>query len=212
MTEDQLVHARMRTLSMLSGATVHELRGAANSLALHLQLLSLATEDDAAVERHRRSLALADEGRRRLFELAEVFIRQATLPDVSESTFDLARLAADTVALARPYAAHRRVDVTVAADATTPPVAGRRDVLAQALLDHLVHLLDRAEQGAALEIVVEPSDRDVCVRLSALASRADAEAIDRLESTTRWAGGTARRLDDGGLALALPAAPRNEET
>src|SRR5262245_802225 len=40
MNDELLVDARMRMLCMLSGPTIHELRGAANVLALHLQLLA----------------------------------------------------------------------------------------------------------------------------------------------------------------------------
>ena len=196
----------MRTLSMLSGATVHELRGAANSLALHLQLLNVEPETDEVRERQRRSLALADAGRRRLFDLAEVFVRHATVPDTREGAFDVAAVAADAVALARPYAvAQRRVELTIAADRVIPPVAGRRDVVTQGLLDLLIHLLDRSEQGATLEVVLEPRGPHVGVVLRTAAA-ADAEAIDRFASAMRSAGGTARRRDDGRLELELPAA------
>jgi signal transduction histidine kinase len=207
MTEDQLVHARMRTLSTLSGATVHELRGAANSLALHLQLLSLEPDDEAARDRHRRSLALADAGRRRLFDMAEVFVRHTTLPDPSETTFDLARLAADSVALARPYAAHRGIDVTVVADASTPAVAGRREAVAQTMLELLVDLLQATPHGVALQLTVEPANGRVSVRFPAPPTAPDPATVDRHDATMRWAGGTARRLTDGGLTLELPAAP-----
>jgi signal transduction histidine kinase len=205
MTEDQLVEARMRTLSTLSGATVHELRGAANSLALHLQLLNAEPDTDELRERQRRSLALADQGRRRLFDMAEVFVRHASVPDGREGAFDVAAVAADAVALARPYAsAKRRVELTMAARVATP-VVGRPDVVAQVLLDLLVHVVDRTEPGATIDIAVESKDRRAAILFRADAG-ADAGAFDRLASAMAWAGGSARRLDDGRLAVELPAA------
>jgi signal transduction histidine kinase len=210
MTEDQLVEARMRTLSALSGATVHELRGAANSLALHLQLLTVEPETDEVRERQRRSLALADQGRRRLFDIAEVFVRHAMVPDPREGAFDLAAVAADAVALARPYAVARcRAELTIAVEQITPPVVGRRDVVAQALLDLLVDILDRSEQGAKLEIALEPNDRHVRVVIRA-AAVPDSRAFDRFTVATGWAGGSVRRLDDGSVVLELPADSRTE--
>src|SRR4029453_19237947 len=104
MNEDLLVGARIRALSRLSGATMHELRGAANSVALHLQLLTMESRpDDDDAERRQRSLAAVDDGRRRLFDIAEVFVRHAVLPDAKPTEFDLARVTGDAVALARPY-------------------------------------------------------------------------------------------------------------
>src|SRR5262249_24613615 len=133
MNEDLLVDARIRALSRLSGATIHELRGAANSVALHLQLLSLEPrDDDDDVERRRRSLAAVDDGRRRLFDIAEVFVRHAVVPDPRPSEFDLVRVTGDAVALSRPYAVQRRVDMTLApSEDVAPHVRGRREVLSQ---------------------------------------------------------------------------------
>src|SRR5262245_58309147 len=134
MNDDLLVDARMRALALLSGPTLHELRGAANALALHLQLLAIEPHDDEMLARRQRSLAAADDGRRRLFDIAEVFVRHAVIPDASATEFDLARVTGDAVALSRPYAVHRRVDMTIAPGNGAAPARGRRDVVSQVVL------------------------------------------------------------------------------
>lgn len=198
----------MRTLSLLSGATVHELRGAANSVALHLQLLTVEPSTDDVRERQRRSLACLDEARRRLFDLAEVFVRHATRPDPREGPFDLARVASDAVALARPYAATRRVELRLARPDVPATVAGRQDAVLQALVDVLIDLLDGCEQGGALAVTVDATDRDVRVVMQGPAP--DAGSMDRFATAVRWAGGIARRTDDGSLVLELPVASPTE--
>src|SRR5947207_5551067 len=127
MNEELLVEARMRTRGMLSGPTIHELRGAANVLALHLQLLSIEPTDDESIERRQRSVAAADQGRRRLFDIAETFVRLSQVPDTVEGEFDLARVTADVVAIARPLAVQRRVDLTCSAPPGARRVRARRD-------------------------------------------------------------------------------------
>jgi signal transduction histidine kinase len=205
MTEEELVAARMRMLSTLSGATVHELRGAANSLALHLQVLNIEPDTDELRERQRRSLALVDQGRQRLFALAEVFVRHASAPDLRQATFDMAAVAADAVALARPYAVTtHRAELTLDADLITRPVSGRRDVVLQALVELLVHMLDGAETGARIAVGVEPNDRRVRVVIRSTVTP-EPTTFDRLDAAIRCAGGTAHR-EHGALALELPAA------
>ena len=205
MNEELLVDARMRTLCMLSGPTIHELRGAANVLALHLQLLAIEPTDDDAVERRRRSLAAVDDGRRRLFDIAETFVRHATLPDARDGEFDLARVADQAVALARPYAMHRRVDMTLEPSPAAAPVSGRRDVVSQTLLDLLLAMLERLPQGSKLDVVVTPGSRDAQAVLRPSLSEAvpDAEVLARAASAVEWAGGTLR-VDDGSVIVQLP--------
>jgi hypothetical protein len=213
MNDDLLVDARMRTLSVLSGATMHELRGAANSLALHLQLLAIESLDDDTATRRRRSLAAADDGRRRLFDIAEVFVRHAALPDTRPSEFDLARVTGDAVALSRPYAVQRRVDVTIAPSPVTLPVLGRRDVVSQVVLELLLGFLDRAPNGGSVDVTVGHGTGAVQTALSSSTPGAtpDPAIVARAESAMRWAGGTLR-LDDGSIVLQLPVSPPGESS
>jgi hypothetical protein len=204
MDDTQLVDARMRTLSALSGPTMHEIRGAANNLALHLQVLAIEPRDDDAVARRERSLAAADDGRRRLFDLAEVFVRHAVLPDSRRTEFDLTRLTDDAVALSRPYASQRRVGVTLASKGTAAPVIGRRDVVSQVMLDLLLGLLDRAPHGSSVEVAVEPRSGGAHTALRAGATTPDPSLVARAEQAMQWAGG-ALRIDDGRFVLELPA-------
>ena len=207
MNEDLLVDARIRALSRLSGATMHELRGAANSVALHLQLLTIAPLEDDDPERRQRSLAAVDDGRRRLFDIAEVFVRHTVVPDARPSEFDLVRVTGDAVALSRPYAVARRVDMTLAPPRLAPAVRGRRDVVSQVMLDLLLDMLDRAGDGGSVDVTVESENGAGAVRAALRASSTDttpdAERVARAESAMRWAGGELRR-DGDGLVLRLP--------
>ena len=205
MNEELLVDARMRTLCMLSGPTIHELRGAANVLALHLQLLAIEPTDDEAVERRQRSLAAANDGRRRLFDIAEAFVRHATLPDARDGAFDLGPVAEDAVALARPYALHRRVEVTLATPTAATRVRGRRDAVLQTLLDLLLAMLVRMAQGGKVAVAVEPGTENaqVILRPSVAGSMPDAELLARTGSTAEWAGGMLR-VNGEGVMLQLP--------
>jgi signal transduction histidine kinase len=207
MNDELLVEARMRTLGTLSGPTIHELRGAANVLALHLQLLSIEPTDDEAIERRQRSLAAADQGRRRLFDIAETFVRLATVPGTAECDFDLARVAADAVALTRPLAVQRRVDLTLSAPSDARRVHGRRDVVAQTLLDALVAMLTGSTGGDEVEVTVDGQARDVHVHVRGAAAKAlDASLIDRATSAMQWAGGSLRVADDG-VHVEVPGVP-----
>jgi signal transduction histidine kinase len=207
MNDELLVEARMRTLGVLSGPTIHELRGAANVLALHLQLLSIEPTDDEAIERRQRSLAAADQGRRRLFDVAETFVRLANVPETTECDFDLARVTADTVALARPLAVQRRVDLTLSAPPDARRVHGRRDVVAQTLLDVLVGALGESSGGDEIVVTVGAQARDVHVDVRTAAAKAlDVSFVDRVTSAMQWAGGSLRVADDG-VHVELPEVP-----
>jgi hypothetical protein len=211
MNENLLVDARIRTLSRLSSATMHELRGAANSVALHLQLLTIEPEDDDAFARRRRSLAAVDDGRRRMFDIAEVFVRHAVLPDARPIEFDVGRVAADAVALAHPYAVQRRVEMRLAPTAATTKVLGRRDVVSQVLLDLMLSMLDRTDGGGTIDVAVQPGAQDVRVAItsSVPGTTPDAETVDRVESAMRWAGGDLR-CDAGNFVVRLPVPPPGE--
>jgi signal transduction histidine kinase len=215
MNEDLLVDARIRALSRLSGATMHELRGAANTVALHLQLLTMESrpDDDEDVGRRQRSLAAVDDGRRRLFDIAEVFVRHAVVPDAKPTEFDLARVTGDAVALLRPYAVARRVDMTLAPTQVAPAVRGRRDVVSQVMLDLLLDMLDRAANGGSVDVTVESENGAGAVRAALRGSSPDttpdAECVARAESAMQWAGGELRH-DGNGVVLRLPVPPPGE--
>ena len=204
MNDQILADARMRTLCRLSAPTIHELRGAANALALHVQLLGVDPGDGDGRERRERSLVAADEGRRRLFDIAETFVRHATLPDSQPGTFDLARITHDAVALSRPYAVQRRVAMTIAATAAAAPVHGRRDVVWQVLVDALLGLCDGSPHGAAVEVATAARGEDATVRAHGSQAALDPELVERWASVMQWAGGSLR-VDDGTIVIGLPA-------
>lgn len=206
-----LVDARLRTLCRLSGPTIHELRGAANVLALHLQLLAMDAQDgDGDGEaRRKKSLAAADDGRRRLFDIAEAFVRHAAPPDAGSRVFDLARTVADAVALARPYAAHRRVDLDFASATSAARAWGRRDVVTQVLLDLMLALLDRTPHGGSLHVGVDAGREHAQAVLRASAHDAfDPALLARVQSGMQWAGGSLHA--DDGVIVRLPVPPPGE--
>jgi signal transduction histidine kinase len=193
---------------------MHELRGAANSVALHLQLLTMESRpDDDDPERRQRSLAAVDDGRRRLFDIAEVFVRHAVVPDAKPTEFDLARVTGDAVALSRPYAVARRVEMNLAPTGLAPAVCGRRDVVSQVMLDLLLDMLDRTPNGGSVDVRVE-SENGAGVVLAALRASSpettpDAERVARAASAIKWAGGELRH-DGNGVVLRLPVPPPGE--
>jgi len=195
---------------MLSSATIHELRGAANVLALHLQLLAIEPTDEEAIARRKRSLAAADDGRRRLFDIAETFVRLALVPDAAERDFDLAQVTTDAVTLARPYAVQRRVALTMTPATGPATTRGRRDVVSQTALDLLLALLERSSNGEALEVTVATSGGSVQAALrSAAVGALDPPVVDQAASAMRWAGG-ALRVGDDGVYLQLSGASPGE--
>ncbi len=196
----------MRTLCRLSAPTIHELRGAANALALHVQLLAVAAGDDDGRERRERSLLAADEGRRRLFDIAETFVRHVALPDGQAGTFDLARMTEDAVALSRPYAVQRRVAVTLDATTSAAPVHGRRDAVWQVLLDVLLGLYDRSGHGSAVDVATAAGGDDgpATVRARGSQTALDPELVERAAAAMQWAGGSLR-VDGGTVVIGLPA-------
>jgi signal transduction histidine kinase len=204
MDEDLLFDARLRTLSALSAATVHELRGAASALALHSQLLAMETDEPAGVERRRRSLAIIEVERQRLFAMAELFVRTAVAPQSTSVEFDLAETAATAGGLVRPYAVQRRVCFEVG-PCPTAPVVGRRDVVLQAVLDLTIALLDELGSGDGLEIRVE-ADAGAARLVVAVVGRPlpDLATIGQWTSGLEWAGGELRPEHDR-LVIAVPA-------
>ncbi len=208
-----LVDARLRTLSQLSGPTIHELRGAANVLALHLQLLANdSQDDDDAAARRQKSVAAADDGRRRLFDIAETFVRHAGPPDATALEFDLVRVVGDVVALARPYSAHRRSTLVAASGPASAPACGRRDVVTQVLLDVTLALLDRTPVGGTLELGVETDGDHVqaWLRGSASTGAFDPALLARAQSGMQWAGGSLHAGDRVSVRMPVPPGESDE--
>jgi signal transduction histidine kinase len=189
------VDARLRTLATLRSATVHELRGAANTLALHLQLLQseIARTDSTRLE---RSLTVLDDERRRLLAIAEAFIGHATIPDEGASAFDLGAIVGAAMRLARPYAAQRYVRLVAQEPLPSVQVMGRRDAVSQALVDLLLALIERtARQGEiAADLGVDDGTARVRLHPSQTTGVWNSDVVASVGSGMEWAGG---RLDAG---------------
>jgi signal transduction histidine kinase len=209
-SRETLADARLRTLAALRSATVHELRGAANTLALHLQLLQseMSRSESPRLE---RSLTVLDDERRRILALAEAFMGLATIPDDGTGTFDLGTTAANTVRLARPYAAQRYVRLVGEQALGSQQVVGRRDVIAQALVDLLLGLIDRTPRQGEVAVQLATENGAIHVRFQPSATTGDWNPAARAhaESAIEWAGGRLH-AGDTDVAVELPASHRED--
>jgi len=90
-------------------------------------------------------------------------------------------------------------------------VHGRRDVVAQTLLELLVAVLAGSAGGDEAEVTVGTEARDVHVDVRAAAAKAlDPSFVDQATSAMEWAGGSLRVGDDG-VHVELPGV-RGEAT
>lgn len=207
---ETLADARLRTLATLRSATVHELRGAANTLALHLQLLqSEITRADSG--RLERSLAVLDDERRRLLAIAEAFIGHATIPDDGASAFDLGAVMGSALRLARPYASQRYVRLIAQDPTPAIQVMGRRDAVGQALVDVVLGLIERtARQGEiAARLAVEDGTARVSLRPSQTTGDWNSDVLQRVEWGMEWAGGRVQ-AGDTDVVVELPVSHRED--
>jgi len=211
MDEPRWMTARMRTLSTLSRDTVHELRGAASGLTLHVELLAreLAQSPSPARERQQRTIDDIRGASQRLLAIAETFVRHATV-DPTPGPVDVAEIARALVSLCRPYAARRHVAVELASLSPAPLVAyASRDLVLQGVLELMIDVLDcRTGERAVVDVAVEHVAG--CVRL-ALRVPADTGPLDvaaRAASPTLSAGGATLAVSDGEIVIDLPARPR----
>ena len=102
-------------------------------------------------------------------------------------------------------------DLTLSAPADERRVHGRRDVVAQTLLEILVAVLAGSAGGDEAEVTVGTEARDVHVDVRAAAAKAlDPSFVDQATSAMEWAGGSLRVGDDG-VHVELPGV-RGEAT
>src|SRR5262245_55823352 len=209
MNENRLLVARMRTLAAVSNATLHELRGAANALALQVELLSSRSGDGDAPDDLARRIAILRDERRRLVSVAEAFLRQALLPDPEPRAFDPGELATAAVALVRPKAIELRTTIEPpTAPAPAPDVFARRDVVLDVVVDLLLDCLGGGTNSDGMRVNVAPSPTGMQIVLRG--ATPSAEALRRAAELLEWAG--ARLGNDGSAtAIDLPAAETDEE-
>ena len=75
---------------------------------------------------------------------------------------------------------------------------GRRDVVAQTLLEVLVGAMRESSGGDEVVVTVGAQARHVQVDVRTAAAKAlDASLVDRVTSAMEWAGGSLRVADDG---------------
>lgn len=209
MNETRLLVARMRTLAALGSATLHELRGAANALALQVELLtSHAGDGDPASDGLLRRIAILREERRRLVAIAEAFLRQAATPDSRAAAFDLDELCAAAAALTRPAAVQRGIRLEYERGLAPIRVLGRRDALLDVVAELLLDVLAGAATGSAVRVTAEREAPGG--RVSLAGGAPSAAVVERLGADAEWAG--ARLGAEGSpVLLELVAAPADAE-
>src|SRR5262245_19565784 len=153
MHDDSLSTARMRCLARLARPTAHEVRGALNSLHVHLELLAgaLDTDDPAVQERRARHLAVIKEECGRLQRITDAFLTLAVLPDPSVDA-DAGSLVAGIFEAVRPLATARRVLLDATHVAPGRCAASEREAWRQHLLDVLVETLAAAISGTSVRV------------------------------------------------------------
>lgn len=160
--DDATITARMRILARLARPTAHDLHGALNAIAMHLELLRStldASADPDGIARGRRYLEVLDEERRRLQRVADAFLDLVALPG-GAGEIDLAALVASVGNAARPLATAVRVRLEVEESAPMPTAVPDPEACRQRLLDAVVHALLGGSPGATVRLALAPSGRD----------------------------------------------------
>jgi signal transduction histidine kinase len=156
---DAATAARMRSLARLARPTAHELRGASNTLAIHLELLAGALEESPDADARRRSaryLAVLREENRRLLGMANAFLEIAALPGGPPGEVDLAALVSSVVRAVRPLATERRVQLESTDVAPIRRLVPDQEGCRQRLLDAALDALGEAPPGATVQVGLCP--------------------------------------------------------
>jgi hypothetical protein len=166
--------ARYSTVARLARATLHELRGASSTIAIHLELLRAGLDDVVGagmrdqLDRHIEVLQRESE---RLLRSAQAFFALLGLPDPEPVEFDVAALVAETGEALRPLAIERRVRLEVIRPSHPVRLTAVREHVRQALLDLASRALDDATQGSVVLVRLSSDAHGDVVTVG----RADAE-------------------------------------
>ncbi len=210
MTANALTAARLRSLSRMTRAYAHEVRGASSALAIHTELLARSiadVEDPALRARQERYVRVVGEQRRRVQELVDVLLGAiVALDDGGVEAFDLAEVLGGVHALLAPQSTERRAPLEVTSSGPLP-VTGRRRVVEQALLDVLLWTLDHVPAGARVGVGATNEEAGVRIRIDTpggLDAAAD-QGFEGCDALVRLAGGTVRSGSAGAsLEVELP--------
>ena len=214
-SSERFASSRLQTLARLTDPVAHDARGALSAMALHQALLvkALGKNEPDTAERQRRWLEIMDAERERLRRLLEPLFAQlvaATEPGPS----DASSLVDTALALVRPYAARRRVELTGPAVPRPLRTGCRREVVLQVLSDLLLLAVDATAAGSAVAVTLEPhAGATRVVVASPSVSAADAEHASRA-ALASWTDlgpdGSALHVaapNDAGLVVTLTVPP-----
>lgn len=147
---DRFSTARFSTVARLARPTLHELRGASSTIAIHLELLRAGLDGGAAetpdqLDRHVDVLQRESE---RLLQAAGAFFSLLAMPEAEPVEFDVAALVAETGEALRPLAVERRVRLDVTRPSHPVRLTAVREHVRQELLELVLKALDDAGQGS----------------------------------------------------------------
>lgn len=210
MTPHALTAARLRSLSRLTRAYAHEVRGASSALAIHTELLarSIADIDDPALRaRQERYVRVVGEQRQRMQQLVDVLLGAiVALDDGAVEAFDLGEVLGGLHALLAPQSTERRAPLELTPSGPLP-MTGQRRVVEQAMLDVFLWALDRVPAGARVGVGVTNEVAGVRIRIDTtggLDPAGDA-GFDGCDALVRLIGGTVRTGSAGAsLEIELP--------
>lgn len=159
--------ARFANRARIDPVMLHDLRAPMNALALELELLKLSLPSDRAEQGELPERVRSIEKSFDRFKQAwESFARHGANRDESSATFAIADLFAEARAPLESLARRRRVALEVRAPDRSALVAGRRDLLAQALLSIAIHRLEAVPAGGHLSLEAQVERERLQILLS----------------------------------------------
>jgi signal transduction histidine kinase len=189
--------ARFANRARIDPVMLHDLRSPMNALALELELLKESLPAEVAEQGELPERVRSIEKSFKRFKHAwEGFARHCANRDESPATFPIADLFADAAAPLESLARRRRVALEVRAPDRSALVAGRRDLLAQALLSIAIHRLEAVPPGGQLSLGAQV-ERE---RLQILLSDTGTHALPA-DVSCFWDPRLSAANDDAGLSL-----------
>ncbi len=140
--------SRLTAISRLTGGVAHEIKNPLNAITLHLEVLKTRLEGEDP------EIGVILNEVRRLDRVVKTFLDFTRPVELQVRDFDLARLAAETVAFLAPQAAAKPAFLET--DLVSPLwIRGDAELLRQALVNVLVNALDAIAPGGRVRVAAE---------------------------------------------------------
>lgn len=145
---------RMAALGRVSSGIAHEVKNPLNAMRIHLELLRQQTRDAPETSAHVRVLS---DQMRRLDEVVQGFLTFTRPEDLRIEPVAPEALFDDLLPVVEAEAGKTGVQVVVEIPAGTPPVAGDRTLLHQALLNLAINACQAMPDGGRLRLTAQRS-------------------------------------------------------